>query len=485
MLLKRLHVTEYKVLKDFELDFDETHSLTALIGPNGSGKSTLLEVIIIIFSKLFRLKNIREISRLKFPFEFEFSYLLKRDDEIKTRFDDRIYKNYVGIKLSFKESFSIQIYFEDRVYKSINEIESFLREYSKEYNYILPEKLVIYYAGIAKVLYNDYKDFIEDYITASFDGENIVNTPYYYFQSENFPSILIGLLSYKFGNVPKLLKDKFGIDGFSSINIEMKKPSWAKEKISSVNFWGARGDLKTFLNLLKNSASSSSFHELRIYFEFSDQESLQKIWEFYGSEKNLFEYLVTIQENGLIGSISIDIIKNDIVMSFQRLSEGEKQLLIILGLKELVAADNSLFLLDEPDTYLHPEWQRSLIDEITNDWELYKNYFIITSHSPNIVSGLRKEQLNIISKGKLKYYSFKPYGKPINEILIDFFSVSGLRTKKIEQKFEELKTMIKNDTYDSDEYKELIQVLKNELGPDAELMSILLEVKKREYEKNK
>ena len=63
MLLKKLHITEYNVLKNFQIDFDETNSLTAIIGPNGSGKSTILEVITIIFSKLFRLKNIQEISR--------------------------------------------------------------------------------------------------------------------------------------------------------------------------------------------------------------------------------------------------------------------------------------------------------------------------------------------------------------------------------------------------------------------------------------
>ncbi len=51
MKIKELWIEDYKLLKDFNITFDE--QLIVLIGQNGSGKSTLLEFVANIFYDLY------------------------------------------------------------------------------------------------------------------------------------------------------------------------------------------------------------------------------------------------------------------------------------------------------------------------------------------------------------------------------------------------------------------------------------------------
>ncbi|PJB58246.1 MAG: hypothetical protein CO098_09675, partial [Bacteroidetes bacterium CG_4_9_14_3_um_filter_41_19] len=52
MQLKRLYIKEYKILKDFTIEFpyDFNKYISVFIGANGSGKSTILEALADILS---------------------------------------------------------------------------------------------------------------------------------------------------------------------------------------------------------------------------------------------------------------------------------------------------------------------------------------------------------------------------------------------------------------------------------------------------
>jgi hypothetical protein len=52
------------------------------------------------------------------------------------------------------------------------------------------------------------------------------------------------------------------------------------------------------------------------------------------------------------------------IISFEQLSEGELQLLTVLGLLRITRQDHCLFLLDEPDTHLNPIWKLRYFDRI-------------------------------------------------------------------------------------------------------------------------
>ena len=66
----------------------------------------------------------------------------------------------------------------------------------------------------------------------------------------------------------------------------------------------------------------------------------------------------------LIHETRIKVRKKDAAgnITFKELSEGEQQLLMVLGLLKFTKNEESLFLLDEPDRHLDPELcKRSLL----------------------------------------------------------------------------------------------------------------------------
>lgn len=52
MRIDSLAIDDFKNLKNFEIDIDETQLTSVFIGRNGAGKSNLLEAIVIIFRDL-------------------------------------------------------------------------------------------------------------------------------------------------------------------------------------------------------------------------------------------------------------------------------------------------------------------------------------------------------------------------------------------------------------------------------------------------
>jgi hypothetical protein len=80
--------------------------------------------------------------------------------------------------------------------------------------------------------------------------------------------------------------------------------------------------------------------------------------------------------------------------------------------------DESLFLLDEPDTHLNPIWKLRYFDEIDKVVKLQNgeptgsSQLIITTHDPLMIGSLRKEQVRIFKKDKGKVSIEEPEEHP-------------------------------------------------------------------------
>lgn len=454
-----LWIEDYNLLQDFKIKLNE--QLMVLIGQNGSGKSTLLEFISKIFYDLYEHFVLGKGQKPQFNFKLRFMIEYIHNN----------YEIYITANNLTKEYYEINIKRNDEKSKKYSKMQ-INKEFTSGYKNILPQNVVMYYSGISKSLENRFKNFQkENFIDKSLDGTINIEQPFFYFLEENFSTILIGLLSYQYGDVPENLKNQFKINGFESIKITIQKPSWAKAKAKGEDFWGAKGDLATFLMRMLAVLNSDEriITDEEITFTFHNQEQLQGVWEFYGEEKKLFEYLTTLQANDLIDNIEIMIKKDEKIISHNNLSEGEKQLLVILGLKELLSTKNTLFLLDEPDTYLHPKWQREFVSELLE--ESQNSQFIMTTHSPLILGYLKKESLKIIKKGKIDEDIHYSYGRDINSILLDLMGVAK-RPKEIEEKITQLFSDLENEKVEK--AKILLNELKEYFGEDD---NIIIEAK--------
>ena len=405
MRIKELFIEDYKILKDFNIKFD--HQLTVIIGKNGSGKSTLLEFVAKRFFDLYEHFVLEDGKKPSFDFKLRYD----------VEYQKETYEVYITSNKKTKEYYEVNIKkngARSKKYSKAQINEDFVGGYKD----ILPQNVVMYYSGISTALQDRFLAFQGDFILGSLDGEIKIEQPFFYFLPNNFTTILLGLLSYQYGDIPETLSKQFGVSAFKEIKIKIRKPYWARPKSIADDFWGAKGDLNVFLQKLSESCHDKATKDGLIEFTITSKDELQKVWEFYGEEKSLFEYLTTIQANDLIESIDINLIKNDKEISHDRLSEGEKQILVVYGLIELLITGNTLFLLDEPDTYLHPAWQREFIEKIKKIDAGSQTNFIVTTHSPQTLSNLRERDVLSMEGGRVFSIDANGlYGRDSNAIL--------------------------------------------------------------------
>ena len=193
-------------------------------------------------------------------------------------------------------------------------------------------------------------------------------------------------------------------------------------------------------------------------------------------------FLNTLMCDELLDSIDITWNKT---FSLSNLSEGEKQMILSIGLSLVLNQSNLLFLLDEPDVSLHPKWQQDFITNFTNGLN-EESMAVITTHSPSLASDLSGKNLTLIRKGKVVAKSFKYYGKRIDDILYDYFGLESTRNKDVSRRIEELWNMIQANTYNSNEFITLKEELSKIIGnDDSEIMAMNRDILRKTNEKNK
>jgi ABC-type transport system involved in cytochrome c biogenesis ATPase subunit len=142
------------------------------------------------------------------------------------------------------------------------------------------------------------------------------------------------------------------------------------------------------------------------YLYIKDVQALQRL---VGSHPpaEFFRDLESTHVSQLIDEVRIRIRlkKNDESVTFRELSEGEQQLLTVLGLLRFTAESESLFLLDEPDTHLNPRWcvdYISYLKQFVKDGQKQTDtsHIILTTHNPLAIAELEREQVQILRLSK-------------------------------------------------------------------------------------
>jgi restriction system-associated AAA family ATPase len=129
-----------------------------------------------------------------------------------------------------------------------------------------------------------------------------------------------------------------------------------------------------------------------------------------------------------------EIIKDGVTEKLygKSLSDGEHQLVHTIGLCLLFRHAPALFLLDEPETHLNPDWRASYISTLRAALEAdaaTKNVMrevLLTSHSPFIISDCETENVLVFEKdanGKVEWRNpdFNTFGASANAITMKVF----------------------------------------------------------------
>lgn len=188
-------------------------------------------------------------------------------------------------------------------------------------------------------------------------------------------------------------------------------------------FWYARGNVVSeFLDKLWQVAWAPIAQEVdkqidfrgrtekqrQLYLYVPSQAKLQQLGELVGGTDSFFRYAEGAYIGDLIEEVRITVKKKDDQggkVSFTQLSEGELQMLTVLGLMRITRESHCLFLLDEPDTHMNPIWKLRLLDEIKAAMEdaqglgaSVDSQVLLTTHDPILLGGLKREQVHVIQQ---------------------------------------------------------------------------------------
>lgn len=352
--LKSVYIKDYKNIQDQTFDFSSNTGYIALIGLNGSGKSNLLEAISIIFNGLFNKKAI--------PFEYEIKYDI----------DGHIYERK---KLSAKKD-GLRVKDEDMQY---------------------PSSIIACYSGedlrLWHVAYEDYyMQYFKDAVRNKSFSPQIV-----YINKYCWKIAFISLLCSAKDSVKDFLKNVFSIDDIISVDIHIEADAEKREKFAdhaACRWYDRIKELQDEDDHQLINARTLATTDMMIYGAQNADIAPYYVFQYL--------YLLALPEKNVEKGQAIDKLITDLDISingvsFDNLSEGEKKLILIETITQILGDENSLVLLDEPDAHVHIENKKKILETITQ----YNGQTILTTHSPIFIDMMNQEDIRYIESGSI------------------------------------------------------------------------------------
>ena len=127
-------------------------------------------------------------------------------------------------------------------------------------------------------------------------------------------------------------------------------------------------------------------------------------------------------------------------VAFEELSDGESQLLQILAILKLYSQENTLFLLDEPETHLNPAWRTSfhkyVSDALNAGNKGTKSQVFLSTHSPFMVSSLKCQNVYQFRRDdngfiRMNMVQNETYGASFDVLIKELFGLRSLISQSV------------------------------------------------------
>jgi len=470
--------------KGFEIIFDETVQEQKLepicfVGLNGSGKSNILEVVSEIF---YYLENfVKGANQNSNDFGFEISYTLSKQ------------------AYQMNSNKPIESDLEVLIIKKINQNPIVSRKKGKEnIKDVLPTQIVGYSSGMNELISNPYIKMDFQYLD-EFDkliGEDVtgdtlsLNRMFFMDYDLNKLITVCNFLFDEDKNLAPLTKE-IKIESLHSFTISLQLRKENKKPIDLPSRLEVTIEklkqCSTLYHEKKKKTSKGKYKEY-IFTFWVNESTKEAVKKNFGNAFELFKdlYFLRLLNNHLIGSktqkqiregdiktnISALLPKHEEVKKifnisdiafrkeglkepiyYKQLSDGEHQLLHVVGMMLLVDREGTLFLLDEPETHFNPDWRSkfvSILNEcVQNENGIREQEVVLTTHSPFIVSDCKPEKVFRFFRNKnhkidFEQPNFNTYGASVNKITSKLFkkkeTISNLvlrELKAIKEKFDD------------------------------------------------
>ena len=416
---------QFKNLKNVTIDFDQEHWVTVVIGWNGTGKSNVLEALAIIFRDL--------IAKKRTPaFAFQLAYRMGADETLRHIHIDAdpdrekdVFLIRVADAKQVKQSELTHsvLDFGDDADKSPQGGPIKLTAFLSADTEYLPRYVFSYYSGESPRMHEVFRPYLESYDSKLRNGEDPGLKRLFYSMPVHSQFVLLAFVIQQSEVVRTFLNDQLGLDpdeGIESVLFVLRQPPWKSKSVDGdPRFWNARGVVRDFLSRLYDIAlapiqvsrrvSTSIWNKETLQFKYLYVKDIAALRRLVGNQApaQFFRDLESTYVSELIEEVRIRVRlkKNDGSVTFRELSEGEQQLLTVLGLLRFTAEDESLFLLDEPDTHLNPRWSVDYISYLkqfiaSGTKQEETSHILLTTHNPLAIAELDREQVQILRMHK-------------------------------------------------------------------------------------
>ena len=109
-------------------------------------------------------------------------------------------------------------------------------------------------------------------------------------------------------------------------------------------------------------------------------------------------------------------------------------------LDKVTEETDGIVLIDEIDMHLHPSWQRKVIDSLHKTFP--KVQFILTTHSPTVLTNVPKENIRILDNGEI-------YTPDVNTKGRDVIMHTAIRPSDVTEKLNAFSKAIEDEDLDT------------------------------------
>ncbi len=400
-----LWLSAFKNLRNYGVHFDPERAIDIVLGWNGTGKSNLFEALVVIFRDLL-------MARGKLP-ATTFGYVVRY--EIGGRTVEVAWTPEGKRQLTAKAT---------RPGDKAGKLGKIGRD-----EVPLPRFVFGYYSGPTNRMAEHFLPLDREHYhrlvdSTSDDPVEILRL----FDERRFfcagihhaKYVMLGYFHKEDELIARFLRERLRIVGFGAAVFVIRKPDWARPGEDANTFWGATGVVRHFLERLRRIALAPlrvyasiddgyrQTREEQLHFLIPDTAHLRLLADEYPDARTFFLALESADFSRMVREVKVSVVVDGeehvrTPITFREMSEGEQQLLTVLGLLRFTRSHDSLVLLDEPDTHLNPHWSVDYLDllgRIMNDGgqDLGTSQILMSTHDPLVIVAQEKEQIHLLRR---------------------------------------------------------------------------------------
>lgn len=146
--------------------------------------------------------------------------------------------------------------------------------------------------------------------------------------------------------------------------------------------------------------------------------------------------------------------------------------------KDAALQTPGIALIDEVDMFLHPSWQQTILGSLRAAFP--KLQFIVTTHSPQVLSTIRRENIRVLDGNTAEMPLATTYGQPSGDVMHSVMLVDPQPPIEERQKIDRLTALVDQGHWATEEAHHLLQQLTQTLGADnARLQQLLRSIQRQ------